>query len=287
MTPWFLRNLSVIGAPLSSAGTQTLWLTNYDDLFCYDCDLSLQTYLAWGWGNILRSKLFALWTNFQRFLAEDCMIFLLPFAGIGFYRLRQKKPFILSVAYLLLIYVFHSIAFTFPGWRGGFFHASAASLPFLYAAAMESLDAVIGWAARRRRSWRPQQAHKIFTAAAIAAAAALSIYVTMEKLPDWREADEVYRRVDQWLEQEEVSKTRIMVGNPPSFWYHTGRYAVVVPNEDPETLLKAADKYNVRYVLLDQNRPKPLAADDQGLHPRLRAVAHWAERETILYEVEP
>jgi len=40
MGPWFIRNLNVIGTPLSPAGMKTLWLTTYDDLFCYGCDLS-------------------------------------------------------------------------------------------------------------------------------------------------------------------------------------------------------------------------------------------------------
>nr|HID12362.1 hypothetical protein [Anaerolineae bacterium] len=35
MGHWFLRNLATIGSLLSPAGAKTLWLTNYDDLFCY------------------------------------------------------------------------------------------------------------------------------------------------------------------------------------------------------------------------------------------------------------
>ena len=35
MLPWFLRNLSVIGSPLSTAGSQTIWLCSYDELFAY------------------------------------------------------------------------------------------------------------------------------------------------------------------------------------------------------------------------------------------------------------
>jgi 4-amino-4-deoxy-L-arabinose transferase-like glycosyltransferase len=100
MGPWFARNLSIVGTPLSPAGTKTLWLTDYDDLYCYGCDLSPRSYLAWGWDNILRSKLFALWINFQHLLAEDCQVFLLPFAVVGLYRLRKRSSFVLSFVYL-------------------------------------------------------------------------------------------------------------------------------------------------------------------------------------------
>src|SRR3972149_7005969 len=35
MLPWFLRNLAVIGMPLSTAGTQSPWLCDYDELFSF------------------------------------------------------------------------------------------------------------------------------------------------------------------------------------------------------------------------------------------------------------
>jgi hypothetical protein len=81
-----------------------------------------------------------------------------------------------------------------------------------------------------------------------------------------------------------------MVGNPPGFWYHTHRPAVVVPNGDVETLLAAADRYGARYVLLDRNRPAHLAGLYTGdaPHPRLQPVAAWGERRErmVLYAVE-
>ncbi len=288
MAPWFLRNLSVIGSPLSPAGTKTLWLTDYDDLFCYGCDLSLSSYLAWGWKNMLHSKLFALWANVQRFLAEDCLIFLFPLVIVGLYRLRRCPPFILAIIYFFFIYLIHSLAFTFPGWRGGFFHASGVLLPFLYAAAVEGLDAVVGWAARRRRSWDRRQAQAVFAAAAVVGAVVLSAYAMAEKLLVWRDTDLVYQEADCWLAQQKAEKAIVMVGDPPAFWYHTGRPAVVVPNGGPDTMLAAADRYGVQYVLLDPNRPSPLARLYDGTipHPRLRPVATWRDKGVVLYIIE-
>lgn len=290
MAPWFLRNLSVIGAPLSPAGAKTLWLTHYDDLFCYGCDLSLHSYLAWGWDNILHSKLFVLWANFQRFWAEDCLIFLLPFVVIGLYRLRRRPPFTLSLIYFFLICFAHSLAFTFPGWRGGFFHASGALLPFLYAAAVEGLDAAVSWATRRRRNWNRRQAQAVFATAAVVGAVALSVYATGEKLLAWRDAGAVYQKVDHWLDVHQVSdSTIVMVGNSPGFWYHTRRSAVVAPNGNLVALLAVAERYRVEYVLLDWNRPAPLAALYAGEESdsRLRVAVIWGagERRTVLYAV--
>lgn len=286
MMPWFLRNWSVAGGPLSPAGTKTLWLATYDDLFCYRCDLSFHSYLAWGWSNILSSKLQALGVNLERFLAEDCLVFMFPLVLIGFYRLRRRPMFILAFAYLSLAYLAHSLAFTFPGPRGGFFHASAPALPFLLAAGAEGLEVAVDWAGRRRR-WNLRQARAFFAAAAVALAVGLSTYVTAAKLPAWRDADAVYLETGSWLAQRGEPQAVVMVANPPAFWYHTGHCAVVVPNGDVDVLLAAADRYGARYVLLDRNRPRPLAPlyDGQAPNPRLRSVARWGD--VILYVVVP
>jgi hypothetical protein len=91
-------------------------------------------------------------------------------------------------------------------------------------------------------------------------AVALSGYVAAGKLSAWRDADAAYREAGAWLDAHNApNDTVIMVGNPPGFWYHTHRPAVVVPNGDVETLLAAADRYGARYVLLDRNRPAHLA----------------------------
>ena len=56
-----------------------------------------------------------------------------------------------------------------------------------------------------------------------------------------------------------------MVSNPPAFWYHTGRSAVVVPNAGAETLIEVADRYGVDYVVVDQNRPEALSELYRGV----------------------
>ena len=287
MGPWFFRNLTLIGAPLSPAGTKTLWLRIYDDLFCYDCDLSLRSYLAWGWSNILQSKLSALWINFQRMLAEDCLVFLLPFVLIGLYRLRRRPLFILSSIYLLFTYLLHSLAFTFPGPRGGFFHASAAVFPFLLTAGAEGLEAAVGWAARRRR-WNRRQAVAVFATATVVGAVALSVYVMVGKLSAWRSVGAVYREIGAWLEVHDVlDKPIVMVGNPPGFYYYTGVPAVVVPNEDVGTLLDVCERYEVGYLVLDSNRPASLGALYEGqVVPRwLALVATFEEGRVVVWKV--
>jgi len=287
MGPWFLRNLALIGAPLSPAGTKTLWLRVYDDLFCYGCDLSLSSYVAWGWGNILHSKLNALWINFQRLLAEDGLIFLLPFILVGFYRLRRRPVFILSSVYLVLAYLLHSVAFTFPGPRGGFFHATAAVLPFLFTAGAEGLEVAVRWAGRRRR-WNLRQAQAVFATATTVGSVILSVYVMAMHLPAWRDAGAVYRDVAAWLDaQHGPDAPTVMVGNPPSFHYYSGVPAVVVPNGGVQTVLDVCERYGVDYLVLDSNRPDPLDALYEGRvsHPRLAQAVTFEDGRVVVWRV--
>jgi hypothetical protein len=85
MLPWLVRNRLAGGTLLTAGGGQTMWMTTYDDLFAYGRDFSLAGYLAWGWSNILRSKLDALWLNLQSMVAVWGMVFLAPLAVIGFW----------------------------------------------------------------------------------------------------------------------------------------------------------------------------------------------------------
>jgi len=266
MAPWFARNFLVIGAPLSPAGTTTLWLTNYDDLYSFGKELSWRTYLAWGWDSILRAKLHAAWINFQRLWAEALMIFLLPFAAIGAWRLRRRVEFLPALIYVPLLYATMTLAFTEPGWRGGWFHSSTALLPFLYAAAVDGLDALVGWAARLRRTWDVVQARRVFSVGLVALAVLLSGYLYSERVmvgrlgtPPWNQRDQVYSHLAAWLDEHAPSDAVAMVNSPPTFYYFSERPCLSVPNGDVETLLAVARRYGSDVLILDRNRPDPLA----------------------------
>jgi hypothetical protein len=56
MTPWFVRNLGVIGSPLPVGGTQSIWFTEYDDLFNYPPDANPGTFFANGNNTLLASR---------------------------------------------------------------------------------------------------------------------------------------------------------------------------------------------------------------------------------------
>jgi hypothetical protein len=294
MGPWFVRNWLAIGAPLSSAGSQTLFLTNYDDMFTYGSSPSLQTYLAWGWVAILKSKGQALLLNLQRLWVEDLLIVLLPFAAAGLWRLRRQRLLWPFLVYLPLLFLVMTLAFTFPGMRGGLYHSGAALLPFFFAVTGPGLETILQAAARRFRNWQVTQAWTVFSAGLVALAVFLTLFALWRAgalTGAWNARDQGYAEIGSWLATEGAQDAVVMVGNAPGFTWHTGHPAIAVPNNPLDTILAVAGHYGARYLVLDSTRPRTTDALYAGetSSPRLalRVVTGSKEQPCQLYEVLP
>lgn len=294
MGPWLARNWWAFGTPLPGAGLQTAFLTTYDDLFAYGRPLTLHSYLAWGWGAILRSKGKALLLNLERLWVEGLLIVLLPFTTAGLWRLRRQRllwPFFL---YLPLLFVAMTFLFTFPGMRGGLFHSGGALLPFFFAAAGPGLEEVLAWAARRFRGWQVRTAWPVFSAGLVGLALLLTTVALMRAgvfSGEWDRRGQSYAAVGEWLDGQGEGMAVVMVGDAPAFTWHTGHPAIAIPNEPPDTILAVADRYGARYLVLDDTRPRTTDALYRGetAHPRLvlRDTVGSGGQSAQFYEVLP
>jgi hypothetical protein len=291
MLPWFARDWAVAGSPLPATGAQSIWLTTYDDLFSYGRELSLPTYLAWGWSNILRSKLDALWLNTQTLVAVLGMVFLAPLLLVGGWRLRRHPLYQLAAWYGALLSLAMTFVFTFPGQRGGLFHSGGALLPFIFVAALVGLDATVKWAAARRRGWDARLAIQMFGVGLVGMAILVSGFLYYRGvLVRARQPEAVapYSALAEWLAGHGEANALVMVGDPPGYWYYGGGLSIVVPNEPVETTLAVADRYGARYLVLDANRPAPLASLYEGTatHPRL-SLAASLPGDLRVYRIQP
>ncbi|HDN81069.1 MAG TPA: hypothetical protein ENG33_11455 [Chloroflexi bacterium] len=287
MAPWFIRNISVIGSPLPATGLKSVFLTDYDDLFSYGREISLQSYLAWGAGNIVRSKLWAAWLNFQTVLAVFLLVFLAPPFVVGAWKLRKCRflwPFYL---YAALLWGTMTLVFTFPGPRGSLFHSGGALLPFVFAVSAVGLGGISEWWAGKR-SLNADALWRVNFAAAILMAMLVSGFVLYRAIGcnGWNRRDTLYEEVGAWLEANVPDEALMMVGNPPGFYYFTHRLCIVVPNGDVETVLEVANRYGASHLLLELNHPKPLAPlyEGQLQDARLRPVKRFGD--AVLFAIE-
>jgi len=285
--PWFVRNVAVVGAPISPAGTRALWLCNYDELFSFGISLDASHWLSCGVDRIVATKLGAAWSGLVHLIAENGLIFLAPLMAVGLWRLRRERLFRPAIGYLVLLYLAMTLVFTFVGERGGLFHSSAALTPFLCAAAPIGLETIVGVVARRRRTWTAATANRVFSVSLVALAAIFSAAIAWGRVigSDWSRADAAYREVGAWLVGQGDTDSIVMAGNPPGFTYHTGHPSIMIPNGDVDTLLLAAQRFGAQWLVLDSNRPVPLAvlyADPQS-DARLKLRATLAG--TLLFEI--
>ena len=129
------------------------------------------------------------------------------------------------------------------------------------------LDAAVEWITRRRRTWNAAKAKSNFSVAVVVLATALSVVIYRGRVigndlldPVWNQADRDTVAIGQWLRERGGADPIVMVNNPPSFTYQTGLASIVVPNGSVSDLLQAARQFGAKWLVLDANRPEPLAA---------------------------
>lgn len=255
LTPWFVRNINVIGTPLPVGGTQTIWLRGYDEIVNYPAGVSPADFWDWGLSNIFRSRIRALGNNLGTFIAVETWVVLGPFVLAAWWQ-RRRDPFWFAFTwYALGLHLAMTFVFAYPGYRGGLFHSSAALLPYWAVLGVSGLDQAIDWAARRRQ-WPPAQARLVFGGALVVVAAAISVGILAARLDTWNDNGSFYREVAEQVPTDAV----LMVNSPATLYYHTGLSGVVIPNADPAVVPEIAARYGVTYLLLDVNRTEPFTA---------------------------
>lgn len=261
MVPWFWRNAHTFGSVFPPGQTRSLWMTAYNDLFLYPAgELTPARWLASGWGPIVEARLEALGSNLLSLWAINGLIFLLPLMVLGAWRFRESKAVRVTAGYLLLLLVIMSVVFPFAGPRGGYFHSSIAAMPVLFALVPPGLIAFLEWG-RRSRGWDVGQGVIVLGVAAMLLAAGLTIFKVWERAigPDpatqrWAQSARIYRRL-----AARIGEGSVAINNPPGFYLASKNASVVVPAGGTPALMEVAERFQVDWVILDQNRPPELA----------------------------
>jgi hypothetical protein len=303
-SPWLARNYATVGSLLAPGGTHALFLTGYDELFRFNAsDLTLSRYFDWGIGNIVASKVNAFGFDILVLLLGGLQIFLAPFAAIGLWQLRGRiefKPFFL---YTILLLLAMAIAFTFPSMRGSMLHSSAALIPYFAVAVGPGLDASIHWVARRRSQWDEGTARLFFRWGFVGLAGGLSIFLYSQSvfgifafgppsIPVWNARDAEYIAVGRELDVRGVNPLQpVMTVDPPSFVNETGRRSIYLPTEGPDAIFQAARQFDARYLVLENDHPRPLndlyagSANIEGL-TRVASFQDLLGRPVVLFQID-
>ncbi|MCZ2126425.1 MAG: hypothetical protein LC099_01470 [Anaerolineales bacterium] len=263
MGGWYLRNLNVFGAIMPPTNSRALWLTSYEETFIYPASkLTVQTWLASGWAEILKARWWAFSNNLQTVIAAQGHLILFPFIVLGMYFLRKDRRVQLGALAWIALFLVMTFVFPFAGARGSFFHAAAALQPLFFVLAPFGLEKVVAWARSKGRF--DNKAYVLFRLVMVQVVVMISAWVIWARVVQngWEEGELSYPAVEAFLVQHGARPDeRIMVLSAPGYYMMTGRPAFVQPyGDDLNTLLEVAQRYDIHYYAFEaQGKLKPFA----------------------------
>lgn len=266
MLPWFIRNWTLIGSPMPLGGTQTIWLTSYDDIFNYPPDSSPATFFANGLNALFTTRWEALSNNIGTFVAVEGLVVMTPLMLIGFWQRRRVSLLLGFGVYALGLHLVMTFVFPFPGYRGGLLHSAAALVPWWAALGVVGLDTAVEWMARRRRRWNAGTAKTFFSVGLVGIAIMFSRTIGLENRSRILTESPLHEELAAIL----PAAARVMVNDPAQLYYYTGLGGVVMPNESPEVIPLIARQYQVQYLLIEDITPDGLASE--AASPKLWAI---------------
>ncbi len=260
MSPWYARNLSIFGTIMAPGGSRVLWLQNYDQTFIYPPEaLNMEAFLAYGWENILKDRLWALSNNLQSGFAAHGGIILFPLIVAGVLYHRKDERVKLAVVAWLILFLVMTFLFPFAGARGAFFHAGAALQPMWWTLAPLGLDGML--ASLRKRNWGNDQTPVIFRSALVMIAIILTVYVVYLRLftLGWGEGEEKnYPAAERFLAAHGIQADDVViVGNAPAYYLETGRSAISIPYGGTEAIRAVARQFGAYYLILEPQAALP------------------------------
>lgn len=238
---------------MAPGGSRALWLENYDQTFIYPPEnLNMESFLASGWNEILKDRMWAFGTNLQSGFAAHGGIILFPFivAGIIYFR-KDERVKLAVTAWLTLLFVM-SFIFPFAGARGAFFHSGAALQPLWWTLAPLGLDEIL--LSLRKHNWGNDQTKVLFRSVLVMVAIILTAFVVNLRLftLGWGEGEAGYPVVEQLLLKNGIEDDDIViVRNAPGYYIGTGRSAVSIPYGGEEAILAVANQFDANYLVLE------------------------------------
>jgi hypothetical protein len=267
MLPWWARNLSEIGAPLSSGLARSLWFTDYDDLFLFPASgLTAARWWAQGLGAIAGVRAQALASNLQSLVVVNGLVFLAPLVVWGGWRNRRDPVVRIHAIYLVGLLLVMSFIFPFAGPRGGFFHSSVAVMPLIWILSASGLEAFVETGVRRR-GWEAVRAERIFGLTAIGMAALMTVFIYQQRAlaptaegVAWQASQARHQAIAEAFPILGTTRLAVASNDPPGLHLAVGAAVVPIPDGGPEMLLQAAARYGVGWVVLEFDHPQQLSA---------------------------
>ena len=274
LAPLLVGNLRSMGTPLPSGSMRTMFATEYEDIYTYKDRLTLENYLDQGLNAIVRYKgevavengtrLQGLLWNGQSvreyvgstrsfYLVLSYVLWGLLIVEIAYLvrtpALRNHRELYLPLAlYFEFLFLFYTVVASATTEGGGFRRSALTIVPFLAVMIVNALARVI----------KPRLLAEAVYGVLLAFLVAESFLAAENTLAVNRDVGAAFERVGVAIEadsaQRDIAAPVLMARDPWEASYSTGFPAVQIPNDDLATILVAAQRYDVTYILLPAPR---------------------------------
>jgi len=250
MAPWMARNLSVFGTLFPPNSTKAMFFHQYLDLYAFDQEFTLRSYLAQGAAVIAQHKVLGLVSVLQTIWEEGALFRgLIPFAALGVALAPSPGRRVMLVHLGLIVLVWSLLMEAYAGPFGGTTRTAVGLTVYLVPAALLGLDRLEQGLAKRWPvpAWIPP-------ALVIAFAGWLGFNFWQSKAElarssrqDW----EYFHRLGQFLKQAAPAPPVVMSFQPWQLNLAEGLPAVSIPSNGLGAILAAGRKYGVEFLVLE------------------------------------
>ncbi len=260
MAPWLVRQLDAFGTISPSAASgRILWIVDYAQLHSISQPLPGPASLVeQGIGALIMSRLAGFAWAIGLFVLLPLVVALTPFALIGAWLRRRDPAFRPFFIYATLLFAASGLFFAVHVPYGTFIHSAVALLPHTFLLVPVGIAAAVEWMARRRASWKPQQATAIFTAGAVLVAALGGALQTLKTTRNWSDVHSVQVQLAGRLEAP--PDERLMSVDAGAYRYIGGRPGIVTPNDELPLIEQALRAYDIRWLVLERAAIVPALA---------------------------
>ena len=148
LSPLLLLNLHAYGTALPSWASKTAFATHFEDIYSATKAINLTSYMAWGWHNILASKIDAALSNMRTviwLLGWPLLITCgLGMTSLAWHRTRHQLATTLpALIYFFLLALFYTLIATLPSMQGGFMRSALSVMPILIIIATELMHRML------------------------------------------------------------------------------------------------------------------------------------------------
>jgi hypothetical protein len=205
-----------------------------------------------GWGPLLMTRVGGLVSAVFIFSVLVGALALVPFLVIGAWKRRRDAVFGPYFGYAALLFAFSAIvsAVHVPG--GTFIHSAVALAPHAYVLALEGIVIAVAWIGRRRRTWKPDRAARIFVSSAVGFGVLAAVWGSFSVHGSWDVKRQRAQVVAHGLaDAGALPDDRVMSIDASGTRYWTGHGGVVLVNDPIDTVESVAQAYDIRWLVLE------------------------------------